>query len=175
MDSPGEGPRPIGWTELIAGAVAVLFGLACGWGLLSTMTSGPRLADAAARGGTGVSPATGSFADLCGAAPIIGGIRLGRVRTYGAGQVRLDPVSFSVTPAIDAADAYGRAEMKPPGCQAQELLAYYSGGTPSQQRLLAWVVVYPTPCAQGSCVTVSPVDAASGTALPAGVFAVDPG
>ena len=175
MDSGHQGATPIGWTELLAATVATLFAVAAAWGLLTVIATSPH--DAASRPQAYLAglqrPPTA--ANDCASGPVLGGLRLGTSRLYGQAGVRLDPVPLTVIPAISAEEAWRRTALKPTGCQTEELLAYYSGGDPPAQGVLAWAVVSASACGSRRCVTVSPVDATSGRPLPTGVFAVDPG
>ncbi|HEV1997440.1 MAG TPA: hypothetical protein VGR61_04825 [Candidatus Dormibacteraeota bacterium] len=173
MDTPNAGATPIGWTELLAGTVAALFAVVSAWALLTVIANAPRVADAAAQqafGAAGSAPLDG-----CARGPVLGGLRLGTPRVYGQGRVALEPALLSVVPVVSAPDAYRTAALKAPGCQTEELLAYYSGGAPAVQRVLAWTVVSTSACGSRRCVTVSAVDATTGQVIPPTFFGVEPG
>jgi hypothetical protein len=168
MDSPASDPRPIGWTELIAGASALLFGVAAAWALAASL-AGAR-GGAASAAGSGASVAEVYRSGSCLSLPSLGGMRLGTARAYPEAGIRLDPAPFDIQPVISAADAYSRAADNPTGCQTQQLLAYYSSTIPPADHVLAWVVVATTSCDSHLCMTVSPVDATTGRVLPSRSF-----
>ena len=175
MDSPKPGAVPIGWTELLAGTVATLFAVASAWGLLTVMATSPRAAAAGAPGDLAAAPRPAPAANRCAGGPALGAMRLGTPRIYGQAGISLEPVPLSVIPAISAQQAYGKAALKPAGCQTEEILAYLSGGNPTSHGLLAWAVVSASACGSRRCVTVSPVDATTGQALSPSFFAIEPG
>lgn len=174
MDSPDPGATPIGWTELIAGTVAVLVAVAAVGSMLVALANAPRFAQAASQAvSQGGADAPGNSS--C-AAPPLGGIRLGTPRSYGdSGGVRLDPVPTAVTPPVSAQQAYAVVAHQRSVCETELLLAYYSAGAPSADHLLAWVVVTTSSCSPDRCVVVAPVDATSGRVLSPSSFRVPAG
>lgn len=174
MDSGHHRATPIGWTELLAGTVATLFAAGAAWGLLTTIATSPHDAESRPQAYLAGVQRPPTAANDCASGPQLGGMRLGTSRRYGQAGIRLDPVPLEVVPAISAEEAWGKAARKPPGCQAEEILAYYSLGDPPAQGVLAWAVVSASACGSRRCITVSPVDATTGRALATGFFAVDP-
>ena len=175
MDSSNHRAAPIGWTELLAATVATLFAVAAAWGLLTVIATSPHAAESPPQADLAGVQRPPTAPNACASGPALGGMRLGTSRLYGQAGIRLDPVPLAVIPAISAEAAWGKAALKPPGCQAEEILAYYSGGDPPVRGLLAWAVVSASACGPLRCITVSPVDATTGRALSPGFFAVDPG
>jgi hypothetical protein len=168
MDNPAAGARPIGWTELIAGTTALLFGVVAAWALVASLAGASRGAVAPADAGASVAEVYRSGS--CLSLPSLGGMRLGTARAYPEAGIRLDPAPFDVQPTITAADAYSRAADNPTGCQTQQLLAYYSSTSPAADHVLAWVVVATMGCGSHLCMSVSPVDATTGRVLPSRNF-----
>lgn len=171
MESPDPAALEMGWTELLAGTVATLFAVVSALGLLTVLVTSPRAADTRLKvdGAAAYPPAPA--ADGCASGPVLGGMRLGTPRMYRQAGIRLEPVPLSVSPAIPAQEAYRKAALKPPGCQTELILAYYSVADPTAQGVLAWAVVSTSACGSRRCISVAAVDATTGRALAPGVFA----
>ena len=184
MDQARPAPQPIGLTELVAGLMAALFAAVAGGWLLAALATGRPGALTQALAQSEPGAALGSCANAP-ATPLA--MRLGRLRQYAPPvSITLDPVPFSVTPAVDGATAYKESGLELSGCNSEQLLALYTSAAPAYDHVLAWVFVSTTDCpsafprsssdalgpaaVQRQCVSVSALNAGSGSPMGTRMF-----